>query len=331
MQHRRSRTLATLSETFWVLVLALVVLFAFFVALGAFSPGDVLGLTLVVALLAVLWVAHAVWDVAPPRPARPGDRPRTRAPRLLDHSDRHCNKLRRPMTDRLPNILYLHSHDTGRYVQPYGHQVPTPNIQRLADQGMLFREAFCAAPTCSGSRACAAHRTVDAQQRDDRAGPPRLDAQRLLAPHPAHAARCGLLVRADRRAAPVGGPRHARLRPRGRHRHHARRDGRARRRQAAEGPAAAAVLPVGRLLRDAPRVLPGRPRSATACTRCRPAICPTRPRRARTWRPTRRARGRSTRVSAPCSTRSTSTTSPTTPWSSSRPTTGWRSPAPRRR
>lgn len=53
-----------------------------------------------------------------------------------------------------PNILYLHSHDTGRYVQPYGHPVPTPNIQRLADQGILFRRAFCAAPTCSASRAC---------------------------------------------------------------------------------------------------------------------------------------------------------------------------------
>jgi N-sulfoglucosamine sulfohydrolase len=53
-----------------------------------------------------------------------------------------------------PNILYLHSHDTGRYIQPYGHQIPTPNVQRLADQGMLFRQAFCAAPTCSGSRAC---------------------------------------------------------------------------------------------------------------------------------------------------------------------------------
>ena len=52
-----------------------------------------------------------------------------------------------------PNILYIHSHDTGRYVQPYGYQVPTPNIQLLADQGVLFREAFCAAPTCSGSRA----------------------------------------------------------------------------------------------------------------------------------------------------------------------------------
>jgi N-sulfoglucosamine sulfohydrolase len=51
-----------------------------------------------------------------------------------------------------PNVLYLHSHDTGRFVQPYGHQVPTPNIQRLADQGLLFRQAFCAAPTCSGSR-----------------------------------------------------------------------------------------------------------------------------------------------------------------------------------
>jgi Sulfatase/Stf0 sulphotransferase len=54
----------------------------------------------------------------------------------------------------LPNVLYLHSHDTGRYVQPYGHPVPTPNIQRLADQGVLFRRAFCAAPTCSASRAC---------------------------------------------------------------------------------------------------------------------------------------------------------------------------------
>jgi N-sulfoglucosamine sulfohydrolase len=52
-----------------------------------------------------------------------------------------------------PNILYLNSHDTGRYVQPYGTAVPTPNIQWLADQGVMFRNAFCAAPSCSGSRA----------------------------------------------------------------------------------------------------------------------------------------------------------------------------------
>jgi arylsulfatase A-like enzyme len=53
-----------------------------------------------------------------------------------------------------PNILYLHSHDSGRYTQPYGEPVPMPNVQALADQGVLFREAFCAAPTCSASRAC---------------------------------------------------------------------------------------------------------------------------------------------------------------------------------
>jgi N-sulfoglucosamine sulfohydrolase len=53
-----------------------------------------------------------------------------------------------------PNILYLHSHDTGRYVQPYGYPIPTPNIQQLADEGIVFRQAFCAASTCSASRAC---------------------------------------------------------------------------------------------------------------------------------------------------------------------------------
>jgi arylsulfatase A-like enzyme len=52
-----------------------------------------------------------------------------------------------------PNILYLNSHDTGRYVQPYGNPVPTPNVQWLADQGVMFRNAFCVAPSCSGSRA----------------------------------------------------------------------------------------------------------------------------------------------------------------------------------
>lgn len=53
----------------------------------------------------------------------------------------------------LPNIIYLHSHDTGRYISPYGYNVPTPNLQKLAEQGTTFRQAFCAAPTCSPSRA----------------------------------------------------------------------------------------------------------------------------------------------------------------------------------
>ena len=55
--------------------------------------------------------------------------------------------------DKRPNILYIHSHDTGRLTSPYGYSVPTPNLHRLASEGILFRQAFCAAPTCSPSRA----------------------------------------------------------------------------------------------------------------------------------------------------------------------------------
>ena len=52
-----------------------------------------------------------------------------------------------------PNILYLHSHDTGRYIQPYGYQVHTPNLQKLADEGVLFKKYFTTHPTSSASRA----------------------------------------------------------------------------------------------------------------------------------------------------------------------------------
>ena len=52
-----------------------------------------------------------------------------------------------------PNILYIHSHDTGCMTSPYGYSVPTPNLHRLASEGVLFRQAYCAAPTCSPSRA----------------------------------------------------------------------------------------------------------------------------------------------------------------------------------
>ena len=52
-----------------------------------------------------------------------------------------------------PNIIYIHSHDSGRYLEPYGACVPTPHLQRLAQEGILFRKAFSAAPTCSPSPA----------------------------------------------------------------------------------------------------------------------------------------------------------------------------------
>lgn len=51
------------------------------------------------------------------------------------------------------NILYIHTHDTGRYISPYGYQAPTPHLQRFAEEGTLFRQAFTTAPTCSPSRA----------------------------------------------------------------------------------------------------------------------------------------------------------------------------------
>jgi hypothetical protein len=57
-----SRVLATLADTFWVLLLAALVLFCFFVALGAFKPGDVATLSIVMGIVAVLWIAHALWQ-----------------------------------------------------------------------------------------------------------------------------------------------------------------------------------------------------------------------------------------------------------------------------
>jgi arylsulfatase A-like enzyme len=56
------------------------------------------------------------------------------------------------MPERI-NIIYIHSHDTGRYISPYGCEADTENLQQLADEGTLFLNAFSAAPTCSPSRA----------------------------------------------------------------------------------------------------------------------------------------------------------------------------------
>jgi len=58
-----------------------------------------------------------------------------------------------------PHILYLHSHDTGRFAEPYGHAVPTPAMQRLADEGVVFRRAF--AEAWHGRRAVAVELDAD--------------------------------------------------------------------------------------------------------------------------------------------------------------------------
>ncbi len=53
-----------------------------------------------------------------------------------------------------PNIVYVHTHDTGRVIEPYGYAVSTPNLMSVARDGVVFRRAFSGAPTCSPSRAC---------------------------------------------------------------------------------------------------------------------------------------------------------------------------------
>jgi hypothetical protein len=55
------RIWAVMSESFWVLLVCLVALFVFLLALGAYSPGEVVGLTIAVAVMFLLWVGHAAW------------------------------------------------------------------------------------------------------------------------------------------------------------------------------------------------------------------------------------------------------------------------------
>ncbi len=48
------------SEVFWLLVLAVICLFAFFLALGTFSIGEVGWLAVAVGVLVLAWALHAV-------------------------------------------------------------------------------------------------------------------------------------------------------------------------------------------------------------------------------------------------------------------------------
>lgn len=53
---------------------------------------------------------------------------------------------------KTPNIVLLHAHDAGRWIQPYGFAVETPNLMRFAKSGVLFRKAFSVSPTCGPAR-----------------------------------------------------------------------------------------------------------------------------------------------------------------------------------
>lgn len=51
------------------------------------------------------------------------------------------------------NIVYIHTHDSGRVLGPYGYAVATPYLNALAQDSLLFKQAYCVSPTCSPSRA----------------------------------------------------------------------------------------------------------------------------------------------------------------------------------
>ena len=54
-----------------------------------------------------------------------------------------------------PNVLYIVCHDLGRCLGAYGRRpIRSPNLDRLAAEGIRFTNHFCTAPYCSPSRGC---------------------------------------------------------------------------------------------------------------------------------------------------------------------------------
>ena len=63
--------------------------------------------------------------------------------------------LRKPLSGSRPNIVFIFSDDHAAHaISAYGSGINrTPNIDRIAQQGLLFRNNFCGNSICGPSRA----------------------------------------------------------------------------------------------------------------------------------------------------------------------------------
>ena len=60
-----------------------------------------------------------------------------------------------------PNIVWINAEDISPALGCYGDEyATTPNIDRLATNGLLYQHAYATAPICSPSRSCLASRRI---------------------------------------------------------------------------------------------------------------------------------------------------------------------------
>jgi uncharacterized MAPEG superfamily protein len=58
-ESRVTRAAIFFRETFWVFALGAILAYVFFMVLGAFNPGDAVGVSIAIGILIVLWILHA--------------------------------------------------------------------------------------------------------------------------------------------------------------------------------------------------------------------------------------------------------------------------------
>lgn len=70
------------------------------------------------------------------------------------HKSKDSDKIQLP---ERPNILWLVTEDMGAYIPPFGdHTVETPNLSRLADEGVIYPNLYSVSGVCAPSRAAIA-------------------------------------------------------------------------------------------------------------------------------------------------------------------------------